>query len=204
MTQTATSIRESVKARTPHTGAAGAAETPRPTEAQQHGESGSRGSGLLAPLRWLGRKLSDLVRWVAKRLRAPLRPIARSLMLRWVANRLPAPLRWLAHLLAPDRERGFGFWWLVATLGIAVALGMVVALLLSPVAGVLAFLVVAIWALVRRHRRKRDDRDNRTSRAPARGTEERFGTPGRTGTEAPATSATACYAHHGGSTSGLP
>jgi hypothetical protein len=191
MNQTATRSRESVKASIPHTGAADAAETPRPTGEQQHDESGSQGSRLLAPLRWLGRKLSGLVRWVVKRLRAPLRPIARLLMLRWVAEHLPAPLRWLGRLFAPGREHGFGFWWLMATLAVAVALGLVVALLLAPVAGLIALLVVAIWLLVRRRRRKRDDRDIRTSRAPARGTKERFGTPGRTGAEAPATAAAA-------------
>jgi Flp pilus assembly protein TadB len=129
------------------------------TAGQQRDESRSRGQGLLAPLHWLGRKLSGLVRWVAKRLRAPLRPIARLLMLRWVANHLPAPLRWLGRLVAPGGEHGFGFWWLVATLGVAIALGILVALLLAPVAGLIALLVVAIWVLVRRRRRKRDDRD---------------------------------------------
>jgi hypothetical protein len=141
-----------------------ATETPRSTGERQHDESGGRGSGLLAPLRWLGRKLSGLARWVVKRLGSPLRPIARLLMLRWVAEHLPAPLRWLARLVAPDREHGFGFWWLVATLGVAIALGILVALLLTPVAGLIALLVVAIWLLVRRRRRKRDDR---TSPAPA-------------------------------------
>jgi hypothetical protein len=112
-------------------------------------------------------------------------------MLQWVAQHLPAPLRWLARLFDPDRKRGFGFWWLVATLAIAVALGMVVALLLTPVAGLIALLVVAIWALVRRRRRKRDDRDERASGGPAGGTEERSGSPGRTAAEAPATPAAA-------------
>jgi hypothetical protein len=73
MNQTATRSRESAKARAPHTGATGAAEMPRPAGEQQHDESGKRGSVLFAPLRWLGRKLSGLVRWVAKRLQAPLR-----------------------------------------------------------------------------------------------------------------------------------
>ena len=127
------------------------------------------GSSLLDPLRWLGRKLSNLVRWVAKRLRAPLQQVARLLMLRWVAKHVPAPLRWLGRLFAPGRERGFGFWWLVATLGVAVALGLVVAFLLTPVAGLIALLVVAIWALVRLRRRKRHEREDRTSRTPARG-----------------------------------
>jgi apolipoprotein N-acyltransferase len=79
-------------------------------------------------------------------------------MLRWVARHLPAPLRWLGWLFAPDTEHGFGFWWLVATVGVAAALGMVVALLLTPVAGLIAALIVATWALVRRHGRKEDDR----------------------------------------------
>jgi hypothetical protein len=104
----------------------------------------------LTPLRWLGRTLSGLARWVDRRLGAPLR----RLMPRWVPKHVPAPLKWLGRLFAPGRERGFGFWWLVATLAIAVALGMVVALLLSPVAGLIALLVVAIWALVRRSRSK--------------------------------------------------
>src|SRR4051794_10231039 len=90
------------------------------TREQQHDESGGRRSGLLAPLRWLGRRLSGLVRSVARH--------------------LPAPLRWLARLLAPSKKRGFGFWWLLATLAVAVALGLVVALLLSPVAGLIALL----------------------------------------------------------------
>jgi Flp pilus assembly protein TadB len=89
-------------------------------------------------------------------------------MPRWVAKHVPAPLRGLGRLLAPGRERGFGFWWLVATVAVAVAIGIVVALLLVPVAGIIALLVVAIWALVRRHRRKRDDCDSHASRAPPR------------------------------------
>jgi Flp pilus assembly protein TadB len=87
-------------------------------------------------------------------------------MLRWVARHLPAPLKWLGAIFAPDSERGFGFWWLVATLGVAVAIGMVVALLLTPVAGLIALLIVAIWALVSRHRHKRDQRAREQS-APA-------------------------------------
>lgn len=190
MNQTATRNRESAKASSPQTGADGAAEAPRPTGEQQHAESGSRGSGLLAGLRWLRRKLSGLVHWVAKRLWAPLRPLARLLIVRWVTSHLPAPLRWLGDLFAPDRQRGFGFWWLVATLGIAVALGMIVALLLVPVAAVVALLVVGIWALVRR-RRTRDDRDDGTSRAPAPETHQPFGSVGRTDAQPPATAAAA-------------
>jgi hypothetical protein len=153
----------------------------RESHEAQRERSDSRDSGLHAPLRWLRRKLSGLVRWVAQPLRAPLRPIARLLLPRWVTKHVPAPLRWLVRLIAPGRERGFGFWWLVATLGVAVALGMVVALLLTPVAGLIALLVVAIWALVRHHRHTRDDRDNR---GPGRPNNRRFGTPDRTAAQA--------------------
>ena len=106
---------------------------------------GARASGLRSPLRWLGAKLSSLVSWVAKR--------------------LPAPVRWLARLLAPGQKRGFAFWWLVATLAVAVALGLIVALLLFPVAGLLGLLVLAIWLLVRRRKRKRGDQSARAAHA---------------------------------------
>jgi apolipoprotein N-acyltransferase len=128
MNQAASASRESVRESIPHTGAPGTAQAPR-----------RRGTRLLAPLRWLGRTLSRLVRAVAEH--------------------LPAPLRWLGRLFVPGGKHGFGFWWLMATLCVALALALVVALLLAPVAGLLALLVVAIWALVRHRRRKRDDRD---------------------------------------------
>src|ERR1700754_1183702 len=86
------------------------------------------GSSLLASLRWLGRKLSGLVRWVATRLRAPLGQAARSAIRSWAAEHVPAPLGWLGRLFAPGRDRGFGYWWLMATLGVALVLGLAVAL----------------------------------------------------------------------------
>jgi uncharacterized membrane protein len=46
-------------------------------------------------------------------------------------------------------DRGFGFWWLVVTAGLALAVGLLVAVLLSPVIGILAALIVGIWMLVR-------------------------------------------------------
>jgi hypothetical protein len=115
-----------------------AAKAPRSTGERR------KGSILFAPLRRFGRGLSALARWVAKQ--------------------LPAPLRWLGRLFDPDAERGFGFWWRVATIGIAVALGLVVALLLSPVAGLIALLVVAIWALVRWRRHQRPGQHSSNAR----------------------------------------
>lgn len=49
-------------------------------------------------------------------------------------------------------DRGFGFWWLVVTVAIALTLGLLLAVLLSPVIGILAALIVGIWMLVRRSR----------------------------------------------------
>jgi hypothetical protein len=123
------------------------------TSAAERQEPGGHGAGLLAPLRWLARKLSGVARWAAKRF-----------LPRWVPKHVPAPLRWVGRLFAPGRERGFGFWWLVATLVIAGAIGLIVALLLTPVAGLIALLVVAIWALVRRSRRA--DRASSSSQGP--------------------------------------
>ncbi len=81
----------------------------------------------------------------------------------WLSKRLPGPLgslaRWLISGVSGDR--GFGFWWLAVTLGIALAVGALIALLISPVAAVIALLVVGIWMLVR-HARKDDDDDDRS------------------------------------------
>jgi hypothetical protein len=178
MSQTAPTNREPAKASSAHTRAVGAAETRRPIAEQLHEESDSRRSDPFAPLRWLRRKLSDLVRWAAKALRASLRPLIQLPMPEWLAERLPAPVRWLAWLFAPGRERGFGFWWLVATIAVAVALGLVVALLLIPVAALIALLVVAVWALVRRRRRRQDDSANHAAPASAPGAKQGFDAPG--------------------------
>jgi hypothetical protein len=108
---------------------------------------------MLPTLRRLFRGLAGLVR-----------RIARELVPRWVVQQLPAPARWIGSLLVPRRERGFASRWLLVTLAIAAAIGMLVALLVSPVAGLLALLVVAVWALVHR---ARDARARRTSRPSA-------------------------------------
>jgi uncharacterized membrane protein len=50
------------------------------------------------------------------------------------------------------KDRGFAFWWLVVTAAIALAIGLLVAALVSPVIGILAALGVGIWMLIRRNR----------------------------------------------------
>jgi hypothetical protein len=103
------------------------------------------GSWLLVPLRWLRRKLSGAVRWVAKLLRAPLRATIRIPL--WLLTRLP--FRGLVGaLMRPRGKRGFGFWWLVATVAIAGAVGLIVGALVTPLAGILAFVAVGIWSMV--------------------------------------------------------
>lgn len=165
MNDTSTKSQIPARKRASRLGEDGAAEGARPA-GESHEKSGTRNKPLLlGPLRWLRGKLSALARWVGKRLSAPLRPIARLLLLRWAAKHLRPPLRWLARVFTPSEEHGFGFWWLVGTLAVAVGLGMVVALLLTPVAGLIALLAVAIWALVRRHRSKRDDGNDGMTRS---------------------------------------
>jgi hypothetical protein len=145
------------------------------TSARESGDGDRRtgtSSVLLAPFRWLRRKLSDVLRWVKKRLAGPfgsLRRVQRSLLsaLRWVAARLPAPVRWLLRLFAPGQQRGFGNRWLLATLAVAAALGLLVALLATPVAAVIALPVAAVWSLVRRIRHRRDRNRAVAAGAPA-------------------------------------
>jgi hypothetical protein len=65
----------------------------------------------------------------------------------WLLTRLP--FRGLVGaLMRPREERGFGFWWLVATVAIAGAVGLIVAALVTPLAGILAFVAVGIWSMV--------------------------------------------------------
>ena len=92
-----------------------------------------RSSRLFMPLRWLRRKLSSAVGWVRAQIRSPARLVK-------------------SVLATIGKDRGFGFWWLVVTAAIALTVGLLVAVLLSPVIGILAALIVGIWMLVRRRR----------------------------------------------------
>lgn len=86
-----------------------------------------------------------------------MRKLGMMVALGLLARRLPGPLRSLERLLmsAAGGERGFGFWWWAVTLGVALAVGALVAVLVTPVAGLIALLVVGIWMLVRRGRAER-------------------------------------------------
>jgi Flp pilus assembly protein TadB len=90
-----------------------------------------------------------------------LRKLGAVLAATMLAKRLPGPLRWLAELFISGMkgDRGFGFWWLVVTLGVALGVGALVALLVLPVAALIALIAVGIWMLVRRARTKDDDQD---------------------------------------------
>ena len=108
------------------------------------------------PLRWLRRKLSSAVGWVRAQIRSSARLI-RSLLPRavgWVRAQIGSPVRLIKSLFMATigKDRGFGFWWLVVTAAIALTVGLLVAVLLSPVIGIFAALIVGIWMLVRRTR----------------------------------------------------
>jgi hypothetical protein len=86
------------------------------------------------PLRWLRGKLSSAVGWVRAQIKS--------------AARLIKPL----FMATIGKDRGFGFWWLVVTVAISLTIGLLVAVLLSPVIGILAALIVGIWMLIGRSR----------------------------------------------------
>jgi hypothetical protein len=110
-------------------------------------------------LKWLGEKVSDALETLLTEHAGQLKKLGAMLAAGWLSKRLPGPLgslaRWVISGVSGDR--GFGFWWLAVTLGIALAVGALVALLISPVAGLIALLVVGIWMLVRAARKKDDD-----------------------------------------------
>ncbi|MGN6680517.1 MAG: hypothetical protein ACTHKL_22380 [Streptosporangiaceae bacterium] len=113
------------------------------------------------PLRWLRNGLSS----AADRLRTRATAVARRIRtsLSRALNSLIATIRSPARFIKSvwsmvSKDRGFGFWWLVATIAIAVTIGLLVALVLSPVVGILAALIVGIWMLVRHARSARSGR----------------------------------------------
>ena len=75
---------------------------------------------LVTLLRRLGEKAASASRWLRRRLRFGLSSI------------LDTFRRW-------SKGRGFGFWWLVVTLVLAGVVGVLVAALLTPVMGILAW-----------------------------------------------------------------
>ena len=75
-------------------------------------------------------------------------------IVKWLTEKLGGPARVIKSLVRTiiGEDRGFGFWWLVATAAIGLAIGLLIAALLSPVIGIVAALVVGIWMLARRSR----------------------------------------------------
>lgn len=121
-----------------------------------------RSSALLS---WLGAKVSKAVGRVRAMATAATRSV-RSLVSRAVDSvraEVSSPVRVARSAfrlaksvfmaaIGKDRGFGFGFWWLVIMAAIALAIGLLVAVLLSPVIGILAALAVGIWMLIRRNR----------------------------------------------------
>ena len=124
----------------------------RDDEGRARKDRGRKRSRLFMPLRWFRGKLSSAVGWVRAQVGSSARLI-RSLLPRavgWLRAQIKSPARLIKSLFMPTigKDRGFGFWWLVVT----VAIGLLVAVLLSPVIGILAALIVGIWMLVSRSR----------------------------------------------------
>lgn len=98
---------------------------------------------LLASLRRLQRKLK----------RALATPQARRILTALLAHRLPGPLRVLVEGLGDPDQRGFVFWWLVITLVMTLAIGLLLSIALAPLVGIVALVGVGVWMLVQGGRR---------------------------------------------------
>ncbi len=114
-------------------------------------------------VRWLATRVSGAVSRVRARVTTLTRSVTAlpSRAIRWVRTGPGSPARLVKYLFrsakslfmaTSGKDRGFGFWWLVVTAALALAIGLLVAALLSPVIGIVAALVVAIWMLIRRNR----------------------------------------------------
>src|SRR5690349_2366389 len=106
------------------------------TRKQDHGRKRSRS---FMPLRWLRGKLSSAVGWVRAQVDRG-RKRSRSFMpLRWLRGKLSSAVGWVRaeikslFMATIGKDRGFGFWWLVVTVAISLTIGLLVAVLVSPV-----------------------------------------------------------------------
>lgn len=126
-------------------------------ELTRKSDDGQKRPGSFAPLRWLRTKLSKAAGQVRARARDSARSVIRFLLPRavgWLRGKIGSPVRLIKSVFMATigKDRGFTFWWLVVTAAIALAIGLLVAALLSPVIGILAALAVGIWMLIRRSR----------------------------------------------------
>lgn len=89
--------------------------------------------------------------------KGPLATLIDTLLspLRWVSTKVKSALESLGTRLRTLIQEGiggfgggFGFWWIATTVLLAGFVGLVVAILVTPVMGILAFLIVAIGALL--------------------------------------------------------
>lgn len=116
--------------------------------AREAGRTGKR-PGLLKPLRWLRVGVSRAVSRVRTLGRSVRSSLSRAVG--WLTDEIKSQTRLIKTLFlaASGEDRGFMFWWLAVTVAIALAVGLLVAVLLSPVIGLLAALIIGIWILVR-------------------------------------------------------
>jgi hypothetical protein len=110
-----------------------------------------------APLRWLRTKLSRAAGQVRARVRDSARSVIRFVLPRaasWLRGKIGSPVRLVKSVFMATigKDRGFTFWWLMMTAAIALIIGLLLAVLVSPVIGIIAALVVGIWMLIRRSR----------------------------------------------------
>jgi hypothetical protein len=109
------------------------------------------------PLRWLRTKLSRAAGQVRAQVRDSARSVIRFVLPRaasWLRGKIGSPVRLVKSVFMATigKDRGFTFWWLMMTAAIALIIGLLVAVLVSPVIGIIAALVVGIWMLIRRSR----------------------------------------------------
>jgi hypothetical protein len=123
----------------------------------RNNDDGHERPGSSAPLRWLGTRLSRAAGQVRARVRDSARSVIRVVVRRaagWLRGKLGSAVRLVKSVVmaTTGSDRGFAFWWLAVTAATALAVGLLVAALVSPVLGIVAALAAGIWMLIRRGR----------------------------------------------------
>ena len=129
----------------PRRGASSGGSRRRASSGHRRAEQRTRARrGGTAPV-W--RRLLKLLKQALARLGPRLR---KRVLAALAAQQVPGPARALVRGLLDPEQRDFWFWWMAVTFGVALLVGLLIAVALAPVSALVALAALGIWAVARK------------------------------------------------------